>query len=85
MARFNDTVGKIVKMKALPEAKSTGGAARKAGALLKGGIIANAANPDSPEYLRGFWTRESDYGPVPPWQRILRPIVVQGQGCRERT
>jgi hypothetical protein len=42
------------------ERKTSTAAARKAEALLKEGSIANAANPDALEYLRGFWTRESD-------------------------
>ncbi|HUW42317.1 MAG TPA: hypothetical protein VMV90_15020 [Rectinemataceae bacterium] len=61
MARFYDTEGKIVKTKTFPGAKSPAAVARKAEALLREGVMANAANPDALEYLRGFWTRESDY------------------------
>jgi integrase len=72
MARFYDTAGKIVETKTFPDAKSESAAARKAEALLKGGIIANAANPDALDYLQKFWTRESDYVRG----RALRGIVL---------
>jgi len=72
MARFYDTDGKIVRTQTFPEARTSTAAARKAEALLKEGIIANAANPDALVYLRGFWTRESDYVRG----RALRGVVL---------
>ena len=72
MARFYDSGGKVVKTKTFPGAKSPAAAARKAEALLREGVIANAANPDALEYLRGFWTRESDYVRG----RALRGVVL---------
>ena len=61
MARFLGTEGKVIRTKTFPKARSRTAATRLAEALLREGIIANAANPDALEYLRGFWTRESDY------------------------
>ncbi len=61
VARFYGTNGKIVKTKSFPDAKTAASAARKAEALLRDGIIANASNPDAAAYLKTFWTRESDY------------------------
>jgi integrase len=72
MARFYNTKGEVVRTKTFPEVKSPAAAARKAEALLKEGVIANAANPDALEYLRGFWTRESDYVRG----RALRGVVL---------
>ena len=72
MARFYDTEGKVVRTKTFPGVKSPAAAARKAEALLREGVIANAANPDALEYLRGFWTRESDYVRG----RALRGVVL---------
>jgi integrase len=59
--RFFDGEGRIIKTMTLPEAKSKTAANRQAEALLREGIIANDDNPNALEYLRSFWTRESDY------------------------
>jgi len=75
IARFYDSAGKIIRTKAFPDAKGRAAAARKAEALLKEGIIANAANPDALEYLRGFWTRSSDYVRG----RALRGVVLSDE------
>jgi len=72
MARFYDAEGRIVRTKTFPGAKSAAVAARKAEALLREGVIANSANPDALEYLRAFWTRESDYVRG----RALRGVVL---------
>jgi integrase len=75
MARFYDPAGGVVRTKTLPGAKSAAAAARKAEALLREGVIANGENPVAIDYLRSFWTRDSDYVRG----RALRGVVLSDE------
>jgi integrase len=72
IARFTDDKGKAVKTVSFPKARNRTAATREAEKLLREGIISNASNPDALEYLRGFWTRGSDYVQG----RALRGVVL---------
>jgi integrase len=72
VARFVNEKGRVIKTKTFSSARSRTQAARQAEALLREGIIANDSNPDALEYLRTFWTRESDYVR----SRALRGVVL---------
>jgi integrase len=75
VARFVDSKGKVIKTKTFSKAKNRTQAAREAELLLREGVIANASNPDALEYLRVFWTRNSDYVQG----RALRGVVLSTQ------
>lgn len=72
VARFVNEKGRVIKTKTFSNVRSRTQAAREAEALLREGIIANDSNPDALEYLRSFWTRESDYVR----SRALRGVVL---------
>jgi len=71
-AKFFGPDGSIIKTVALTEAKSRTAAARIAEGLLREGVVADAKNPDALDYLRAFWTRDSDYVKG----RALRGVVI---------
>jgi hypothetical protein len=71
-ARFYEEGGKPIKSVTLWKAKSPTSAARLAEALLQEGVLPRDANPMALDFLRLFWTRDSDYVQG----RALRGVIL---------
>jgi integrase len=60
-ARFLDSEGKIFRTVSLPEAKTRRQAERLAQNHLELGVLPNSNNPRLGDFLKEFWTMDSDY------------------------
>lgn len=76
--RFYDDSGKTVKSVTLKDVKSKSMAGREAARLLADGVVSDDKNPPALEYMKAFWTPDSDYVRL----RALRGVVLSEQYMR---